>query len=276
MEASIDYEQIEKIILDEMADYFLESNFSDQLQEADRFHLRRYVKSISWLQDIKNSGNRVLELGGPSISTRLLHRFFPELTITNSDFELQEPFPYRDKSFDLVINMEVIEHIFDIETLHETTLSGVKHVLSECFRILDDNGSMFLTTPNASSLWVIKRALLTEPPLLYERHFREFTFTEIVNLLKQAGFYIEKAATEQVWHLWDFSEIELFIREKNYPAVNRGDCTFVVANKSADASQLQYQTESVEPDSALQAQTEGSPPVGFGDKIKSLLKRSSR
>lgn len=272
----MDYEQIENIILDEMAGHFSENQISDQLQESNRFHLRRYVHSIAWLQDIMASRNRVLELGGPSISSRILHKFFPDHTIINSDFELQEKFPYQDKSFDLVINMEVIEHIFDIVSLHETTLSGVKHVLSECHRILDDKGSMFLTTPNASSMWVIKRTLRAEPPMLYEGHFREFTFTEIIELIKQAGFHIEKAATEQVWHLWDFSDIEQFIREKNYSAANRGDCTFIVANKFASPSHVPTQAEALEAGTASQPQTEDHPPAGLGEKIRSILKRSSR
>jgi hypothetical protein len=127
--------------------------------------------------------------------------------------------------------METIEHIFDLEPLHAVTLSGVRHVLAECWRTLVGGGVMFLTTPNASSTWIIQRTLLHEPPLLYDYHFREFTFAEIVTLVEAAGFQIERAATERVWHFWDFRPIEDFMRRNGYSLENRGDDTFVLARK---------------------------------------------
>jgi len=64
-------------------------------------------------------------------------------------------------------------------------------------------------------------------------HFREFTYFEIVNLIREAGFEINKATTEKVWHFWDFRPIEKFMRENGYSLDFRGDDTFVISCKSS-------------------------------------------
>jgi len=51
------------------------------------------------------------------------------------------PLPYADASFDLVVSMDVVEHVVDPEPW-----------LREAFRVLRPSGALFLTTPNYSSL----------------------------------------------------------------------------------------------------------------------------
>jgi SAM-dependent methyltransferase len=52
----------------------------------------------------------------------------------------ERPLPYADASFDLVVSMDVIEHV----------LAPVPWV-RETFRVLKPNGGLFLTTPNYAS-----------------------------------------------------------------------------------------------------------------------------
>jgi SAM-dependent methyltransferase len=273
----MDYEEIQSIVQDEMQVYFIENKYAQEQQDAHLFDRRRFVLSIFWLQQLIPACERILELGGPSIATHVIQRFYPDKTIAHTKFDLREKFPYPDRSFDLIINMEVIEHIFDLDPRQATTLTGVKQALSECHRVLDENGKMFLTTPNACSIWVIQRALRSEPPLQYDYHFREFTYYEIIGLIKEAGFLIEKAATERVWHLWDFTAIEQFIQENQYSMENRGDDTFVIATKSQDRSQKQSEYSSI-----LPAHPPAAPPTelqhtrpGFWGRIKTIKERRS-
>lgn len=62
-----------------------------------------------------------------------------------------EPLPYADAAFDLVVSMDVIEHVADPAPW-----------LREAFRVLRPSGTLFLTTPNYSSwsLRLIESSLL--------------------------------------------------------------------------------------------------------------------
>jgi len=222
---------LEKSVKEEMEAYFSEQGLSEEQRKALSFDQARFTCVISWLQNLDFRGKRILDLGAPSLATRVVKRFLTNNILINTNFDLRGSFPYSDESFHVILNMEVIEHIFDIDPRHAVTLSGVRHVLSECWRVLVHGGLMFLTTPNASSVWIIQRALLQQPPLLYEYHFREFTLTEIVDLIEVAGFQIERSATEKVWHFWDFRPIEAFMRKNGYSLENRGDDIFILARK---------------------------------------------
>ena len=127
--------------------------------------------------------------------------------------------------------MEVIEHVADIAYAHATVLSGVQRCLSESYRVLRIGGKMFLTTPNASSLFVIQQALRGEPPWLYPFDFREFTVKETKILLEQAGFHVVQLQTENVWSSEDYSPLVEFMRSNAYSLEDGGDDTFILAEK---------------------------------------------
>ncbi len=224
-------DEISLFVEKELEDYLAALDDHEDSKDAIRFHKTRFEKSLIWIASMDPAGKRVLELGSESVTTRLIRGFFPTCTLQTTDFEFRRPFPLEDSTFDLVICMEVIEHVFDLEILQATTFSGVNHVLQEIYRILRPGGQLFLTTPNASSTWIIQRALLNQPPLAYEHHFREFTFQEINSLVESAGLEIVEAKAEQVWAFWDFEHITDFMSSNGYSLENRGDDTFLVARK---------------------------------------------
>jgi SAM-dependent methyltransferase len=107
----------------------------------------------------------------------------------------RDSLPALDRSIDIVLCCEVIEHL----------AGDVRHMLAEARRVVRDDGLLLLTTPNHASLahrWALARGRSVYPALddsdypFYAgagvrnpmRHMREFTVGEIAGLLREAGF----------------------------------------------------------------------------------------
>jgi len=171
-------------------------------------------------------GARALELGSPPFHiTLLLERFrryalslsaFPvdgrpelvrELTsetygeqrvFTCRCFDAErDAFPFDDASFDLVLWCEVIEHL---------TANPV-HALAEIHRVLKPGGALVVTTPNVARTDNVAALLrgdnVYDPyhlgaPLSGSRHSREYTFTELRDLLTGCGFAVERMEDHDV------------------------------------------------------------------------------
>jgi len=194
---------------------------------AFRSHFKRFVYTLGLVPE--GPGLRVLELGAdPFFTTTLISRyrrpaqyslanFAPgaaygaevqrvvrvlgeETTYTFKSFNAErEPFPYEDSSFDLVLFCEMIEHFPDDPV----------HTLTEVRRVLAPGGHLVLTTPNAARLENVCRMVNGEAVAdgysgygVYGRHNREFTMPEIVRLLSENGFEVERAFTADVEDDW--------------------------------------------------------------------------
>lgn len=88
--------------------------------------------------------------------------------------DINERFPFDDKSFDIIFAGEIIEHSFDDSEF-----------LRECSRVLRDDGVMILTTPNLVSLKNRFLMLLgREPRFAYQRyHYHVYTLKEIKKIV---------------------------------------------------------------------------------------------
>lgn len=108
----------------------------------------------------------------------------------------KDPFPFEPDSFDVVLCMEVLEHL----------AYSPSHMLAEAHRALAPGGLFFLTVPN---LLTIKRQVLmflnrtTEVPYsgygLYGRHQREFAPHEVRGLFQVCHYEVLELATANVW-----------------------------------------------------------------------------
>lgn len=113
-----------------------------------------------------DNGNQVY---GIDISPKILKKANNKGLITKCVDIETEPLPFRNK-FDIVIAAEIIEHVFDTDTL-----------LIKIRKILKDKGELIITTPNLASLGRRLLLLLGENPLIetrlvedYPKHYRYF------------------------------------------------------------------------------------------------------
>ncbi len=103
----------------------------------------------------------------------------------------EDEFPFPEESFDCVVCSEVLEHL----------LYSPFHMLKEIHRVLREEGTLILTTPNAVKLVTRLRIFLGRELSHYrgfyasgptDRHNKEYTLSEVRELLVEQGFKVEK------------------------------------------------------------------------------------
>jgi SAM-dependent methyltransferase len=116
-----------------------------------------------------------------------------EETKTSYLFNMEEDrFPFEDRSFDIVLFCEIVEHL----------VMDPLAPLREIRRVLEPGGLLVLTTPNVSRIENVV-AMVNGGTVSdvysgygpYGRHNREYTRSEIERLLEFAGFDISKSFT---------------------------------------------------------------------------------
>jgi len=100
---------------------------------------------------------------------------------------MKSPYPIKDESFDMVICADVLEHLFRPDVC-----------LREAYRILKQNGSFIVSTPNYSHpyrIWqLIKGDTFHDPFEEYQfwAHVRFFTYKTLKRFLEHFGFFVAK------------------------------------------------------------------------------------
>lgn len=178
-------------------------DFLARINTTEPWHNPRYLITFERIQSLLIPGASVLDLGGRSPFTELLERH-GKATITCEPFDLRHPFPLADRSFDMVLCLEVIEHVKDRETarideLSEFTFSGVRNCLGEAWRVLKPGGLLVLTTPNACSYRSLWNVLEHRHPYQYPPHNRELSLPDVNQLLTESGFLVETLGVIDAW-----------------------------------------------------------------------------
>lgn len=207
----------------------------DALEEYAWLHGRSAQLSLEMLaRHVRRSENRplrVLELGGAPyfFSALMMEHFDAELTAVSveagawpgepakrprgtvtisltggrtADIDVRvfniekDAFPLPNDYFDVVLCMEVLEHLG----------YSPSHMLGESHRVLASDGLMLITVPNFINLKRtvnMLRNVPTEFPYsgygIYGRHQREFAPVEVARLLEANNFRVAELATANVW-----------------------------------------------------------------------------
>ncbi len=120
----------------------------------------------------------VLDLGGSRISG--YHELFPGkpvFTVVNIDdyygydlkFDVEDPFPVADASYDHVLCLNLLEHVYD-----------PKHVLRESFRVMKAGGLLVSITP------------FSMPVHGCPRDFYRYTDVTLKRMAEEIGFRVER------------------------------------------------------------------------------------
>jgi SAM-dependent methyltransferase len=123
----------------------------------------------------------------PTCLTILQQQGIPTVSFDLDDDE--RPYPFPDGHFDAIISLATIEHLFYVD-----------HFLRETNRILNNDGYLYLTSPNYAALSYLPRYLLAgksfHDPLAkssrtrYEfyAHIRYFTYRTLLEFVSSFGF----------------------------------------------------------------------------------------
>jgi SAM-dependent methyltransferase len=157
-------------------------------------HSDRYEISLSRLSKYLNGNDRILSLGSDGQFEDLIKVSNPGVSVSFSNWDLRFPFIHATSLFDLVICLEVIEHLKDRNDEYEDftsyTHSGIFNLLIEANRSLKDGGLLVITTPNLSSWKSILKLIRGQDPYLYWPHVHEFAPYELSYFLAKSGFEI--------------------------------------------------------------------------------------
>ncbi len=173
---------------------------TDQIAKFENYHSldltnKIYqVKTVRLAQKYSLTKPHIVELGSAddSFLNYLMEKINGTgvgLDLTKGD-DLEKPLKLKSSTADLVIALEIIEHLFDTDAF-----------LSEIHRILKSKGILILSTPNLASLPNRLRLLFGNYPKYLEYssagagHIHLYTPRTIQSQLKKSGFQILKSTS---------------------------------------------------------------------------------
>ena len=173
---------------------------------------------------------RVLSLGDPSFFRDVLLQEYPNLHLDVTDCDLRHDLPIKDDQYDVVLCLEVIEHIKDQETSNEDevaifTGSGITNLLRESARVLKPSGSLIITTPNLHCYKTMYNWAKYDDLFTYSLHPRELSEKYLTSKLKH---YFNNTQSDYFtsWNChstpdYFMNEMERFLESKNISTAHR-------------------------------------------------------
>ncbi|MDW8233950.1 MAG: methyltransferase domain-containing protein [Roseiflexaceae bacterium] len=222
-------------ILEDNIDHDIRNSAPHELSYYRLIHLRTWLRALHLIHQaftVIERPLRILELGAsPYFFSALLARYIPCEIVTSTlpaltwpgeplsiqpypvviaygddrpplqfqtwTFNIEKDiFPFPNESFDLVLCMEVLEHLTYCPS----------HTLAESHRVLLPGGKLLITVPNyLRSQRIVQIALGRPDDFPYVgtgiqgRHQRELTFDEMKLLLEACNYRIDYLDVEIVW-----------------------------------------------------------------------------
>jgi SAM-dependent methyltransferase len=255
----------------EVETFLLSLDFPPDARRYLEEGMQRFTRTLTLVPPPRGSSGRVLELGSYMQMTPALAKIvgYPYVRgaylgplgrtdtkvstvggreifrceVDHFDVE-RDRFPYEDGWFETVLACEIIEHL----------LLDPMHMLLEIHRVLEEGGTMVLTTPNITSYNAVYSVLeQSGNPQLYSHyprpagegqaneapHVREYAPSELQHAVEGAGFEIESLVTEAI--PTDYQpRIRSLLRRLGYSTEARGELMFCVARKRSGLPVTRY------------------------------------
>jgi SAM-dependent methyltransferase len=157
----------------------------------------------------------------------------------------KDRYPYEDGRFETVLACEIFEHL-----LHDPM-----HMLLEMRRVMEEGGTLILTTPNVASYTAVARVLENSAnPQLFSKyadprgefadteipHVREYTVAELMEAVECAGYEVEILFTEVIPGYGTEKWVKEFLLRNGFRAEFRGEQTYCVARKRSALPVVRY------------------------------------
>ncbi len=202
----------------------LQADISPRPNFYFRWHLPRIFATLELLETVIDRGRResCLDIASYAPFAVCMERYFSgqlnpinwtRTSLTGEELELQvnnqlikiptvplrldgqTRFPFEDRSFDVVLITEVIEHLD----------SHPQYTLAEANRVLRDGGRLLITTPNVTS-WK-KLLMLSAGDWSYDSptfggewgHRYEYSHYHLRRLLHRSGFAVVNDSTKDIY-----------------------------------------------------------------------------
>jgi len=159
---------------------------------------------------------------------------FPDFDITLRPANIErDPLPYESESFDLVLGMEIFEHL----------ALDPYFFLREAARVLKPGGHIILSTPNVVSHRGVWKTLNRHAPYsfgifvptggVYGRHNREYAPHEVERLAQATGFETQSLKTLDVYDEEIDPGVAGLLSERDDDLSLRGETIFYVGRKTS-------------------------------------------
>jgi SAM-dependent methyltransferase len=202
-------------------------NYDSALEIGTSFYFPLILKDMFGFERVDFTD--LTRKGAPATEVRLPRDWAARTWLSiNVNLE-EERLPVPDGTYDLVLCLEVIEH------LEKDPMA----MLNEINRVLKDSGLIYLTTPNSTSARNVLKIHHGFAPHFFMQYLRslelgkhniEYDPTQIVSLLDGAGFKIRKLWTEDLFEDPVPEAMEM-LRDTGGSLKYRGDNLLVIAEK---------------------------------------------
>lgn len=166
----------------------------NSLPDNQKFDDIRFYKSLVAIQAIIaefGSENRVkiLELGASGLFTELMYKYIPNIEVYHVLGVDYRKVINTNQKFDLIIAMEIIEHLGDLDSDNVYVFSTFLHTgLDGFFNNLKNNfhqqTRMLITTPNVNSYFQLFNLINCKNPYMYDLHIHEYGVYELKKILE--------------------------------------------------------------------------------------------
>jgi SAM-dependent methyltransferase len=197
-------------------------------------NMQTFAGLVSRTDVLERSGSNILETGGYSLISRFLIAKGFAVACTSSD--LREEINFPADTFDLVLSLEVLEHLKDRQERQFSDVvlfrgTGARQYANEIKRVLRPGGIFLLTTPNPCSLKCLINLLDYKSPMIFRPHVREYTIDEIKYLFEGLDI-MHYHANYSFGLLGDSANVHLPMFEMlGKSTADRGDDHFLLAQK---------------------------------------------